>query len=70
MKTRFLIAFSFLPLMVVAAGCSAPKHFLIQGYETKKPASILVLPPKNETPQEGVEDIVYPIILRTIGEKG
>jgi hypothetical protein len=56
-------------ITVFTAGC-APKHFLIDGYEQKKPASILVLPPVNKTAQEGVEDVVYPIFVRAIGEKG
>lgn len=56
--------------LISLTGCGAPRHFLIEGYEQKKPASILILPPKNMTPQEGVEDVVYPLFVRAIGEKG
>lgn len=69
-KLNFFSAFFVLVVSFVASGCGGPKFFLINGYETKKPASILVLPPVNQTPQEGVEDIVYPIFVRAIGEKG
>ena len=50
-------------------GC-APKFFLIKDYQQHRPLSVLVLPPVNQTPQEGVEDVVYPIFVRAIGEKG
>lgn len=61
--------FGVLALVVFFAGCT-PKHFLIQDYQKQRPLSILVLPPVNQTPQEGVEDVVYPLFVRAIGEKG
>jgi hypothetical protein len=56
-------------LILACAGCT-PKHFTANDYEHKKPATILILPPVNKTPQEGVEDVVYPIFVRAIGERG
>ncbi|MDD5225788.1 MAG: DUF799 family lipoprotein, partial [Candidatus Omnitrophica bacterium] len=60
---------SVLAATVFFAGCT-PNHFLIKEYEKQRPLSVLVLPPVNQTPQEGVEDVVYPIFVRAIGEKG
>ena len=58
-----------LAVAVCFTGC-APKHFLIKDYQQHRPLSVLVLPPVNQTPQEGVENVVYPIFVRAIGEKG
>lgn len=66
---RALGVFCFLAFLALFAGCT-PKHFLIQDYEKQRPLSVLILPPVNQTPQEGVEDVVYPIFVRAIGEKG
>jgi len=57
-------------MIVVAVGGCGPKHFLIQDYQTHRPYTILILPPVNNTPQEGVEDIVYPVFTRAVGDKG
>jgi hypothetical protein len=69
MNKRSLLPVFFISLLLVLSGCT-PKHFLIPSYEQKKPARILVLPPMNKTPQEGVENFLYPIFTRAIGEKG
>jgi hypothetical protein len=64
-----ICALGILAGIVFFAGCT-PKFFLIPEYQKQRPLSVLVLPPVNQTPQEGVEDVVYPIFVRAIGEKG
>jgi hypothetical protein len=64
-----LCGLGILAITALFAGC-APQHFLIKDYEKQRPLSVLILPPVNQTPQEGVEDVVYPIFVRALGEKG
>lgn len=60
---------AIISLILFVSGCG-PEFFLVDKYDDVKPLSILVLPPDNQTPQEGVEEVLYPLIIRGLGEKG
>lgn len=68
-KSLFLLILGIGSVLLVTSGC-VPEHFIIDEYESQKPISILVVPPLNQTPQAEVEDVVYPIFTRAIGQKG
>lgn len=68
-QTHSLCVYAVLVAILLFSGCT-PAHFLIKDYDTQKPLSVLMLPPVNQTPQEGVENVVYPLFVRALGEKG
>ena len=55
--------------ILLLTGCG-PAYKLVEDYETKKPKSVVVLPPENLTANSDVEQKVYPIIFTEMSRRG